>query len=148
MIYRLSAGHQYHPGYLCHLWHVPTQEPDYVPISITPITKSKMKDSCMLRDLTAHHQRGEAISFISVLQLSLYLISGFSVCFHMPPKFHNSGALCCSTASTYQHIRLEGAKRLLNLTFSGTLKHKRLLSHSLCRMALVWSCIKQKTSKS
>lgn len=102
----------------------------------------------MLGDQTAHHQRGEAISFIWVfLQLSLCLISGFSVCFHMPPKFHNRASLCCSMPCqhlSYQYIRLEGANCLLNLTFSGTLKHKRLLSHSLCHMASAWSCIKQK----
>lgn len=65
----------------------------------------------------------------------------------MPPKFHNRASLCCSMPCqhlSYQYIRLEGANCLLNLTFSGTLKHKRLLSHSLCHMASAWSCIKQK----
>lgn len=83
------------------------------------IAKSKMKDSCVLGDHTARHQRGQAFAFIwSFLQLSLYLISGFSVCFHMPPRFHNRAALCCSITCqhlSYQHMWLEGATRLLRL---------------------------------
>lgn len=141
MIYRLSAGHQYHPGYLCHLWHVPTQEPDSVCISITPSQNQRRKTAD-----GPPSERGEVISFVLSFAIkSLYNLWLRSVCFHMPPKFHNSAALCCNIPCqhlSYQHIRPEGARCLLNLTFSGTLKHK--LARSLCQMASVWSCIKQK----
>lgn len=124
MIRRLSAGHRYHLGYLCHFWHVPTQEPDSLSISTPASRNQRSKIAASLS--TARRRRGAPdllrLRFAITSLFNLWLLS---VSTRHPNSITVLPYAAAHPANTY-HIsrRLKGAKRLFNLAFSGTLKHK------------------------